>query len=114
MLDVGEIAAASPRLAALVIGTNDLVQYLLAADRGNDALDQRQARSAADPRVRFVRQLADALRQGGYLFLGTSENISSFGDLFTPIEKKHRIFRRRLDTSSGTSGDSTNPTATRA
>ena len=41
-----------------------------------------------------------ALRPSGYLFLGTSENISSFGDLFTPIEKKHRIFRRRLDTSS--------------
>ncbi|NOG72032.1 CheR family methyltransferase [Roseicella sp. DB1501] len=38
-----------------------------------------------------------ALRPKGYLFLGTSENISGFGDLFAPLEKKHRIFRRRGD-----------------
>ena len=36
-----------------------------------------------------------ALRPDGYLFLGTSENIGQFGDLFAPVEKKHRIFRRR-------------------
>ncbi|MBL6459404.1 PAS domain-containing protein [Belnapia sp. T6] len=40
-----------------------------------------------------------ALRPEGHLFLGTSENISSFGDLFSPVEKKHRIFRRRPDTT---------------
>ena len=38
-----------------------------------------------------------ALRPDGYLFLGTSENIGPFGDLFAPVEKKHRIFRRRSD-----------------
>ncbi|HEX4480999.1 MAG TPA: CheR family methyltransferase [Rudaea sp.] len=38
-----------------------------------------------------------ALRPDGYLFLGTSENVSQFDDLFTAIEKKHRIFRRRTD-----------------
>jgi two-component system CheB/CheR fusion protein len=38
-----------------------------------------------------------ALRPGGYLFLGTSENVSQFSDLFTPIDKKHRIFRSRDD-----------------
>ncbi len=38
-----------------------------------------------------------ALRPDGYLFLGTAENIGQFGELFTPIEKKHRIFRRRPD-----------------
>ena len=42
-----------------------------------------------------------ALRPGGYLFLGTSENISQFGDLFAPIEKKHRIFRRRAGRDAG-------------
>ena len=41
-----------------------------------------------------------ALRPGGYLFLGTSENIGQFDDLFTPIEKKHRIFLRRSDSLS--------------
>jgi two-component system CheB/CheR fusion protein len=38
-----------------------------------------------------------ALRPEGVLFLGTSESVSQFDDLFTPIEKKHRIFRRRSD-----------------
>lgn len=38
-----------------------------------------------------------ALRPGGYLFLGTSENVSQHSDLFTPIDKKARIFRARED-----------------
>jgi two-component system, chemotaxis family, CheB/CheR fusion protein len=36
-----------------------------------------------------------ALRPGGYLFLGTSENVNQFAEFFTPVEKKHRIFRSR-------------------
>ncbi|SAK81483.1 chemotaxis protein [Caballeronia glebae] len=40
-----------------------------------------------------------ALRPDGYLFLGTSENVSQFDELFTPVDKKHRIFRRRDDVS---------------
>jgi len=40
-----------------------------------------------------------ALRPDGYLFLGTSENVSQFDELFLPVEKKHRIFRRRADVS---------------
>ncbi|OWT74669.1 MULTISPECIES: CheR family methyltransferase [unclassified Achromobacter] len=36
-----------------------------------------------------------ALRPGGYLFLGTSENVSQFDELFVPVEKKQRIFQRR-------------------
>jgi two-component system CheB/CheR fusion protein len=42
-----------------------------------------------------------ALRPDGYLFLGTSENISQFGELFAPVEKKSRIFRKRLDATAG-------------
>jgi two-component system CheB/CheR fusion protein len=41
-----------------------------------------------------------ALRPDGYLFLGSAENVSQFADLFAPIEKKHRIFRRRSDVTS--------------
>ena len=40
-----------------------------------------------------------ALRPGGFLFLGTSENISQFRELFSPVDKKHRIFRSRDDVS---------------
>jgi two-component system CheB/CheR fusion protein len=35
------------------------------------------------------------LREGGVLFLGPSETISGFDDLFTPEDSKWKIFRRR-------------------
>ena len=38
-----------------------------------------------------------SLRPGGYLFLGTSENVSQHADLFAPLDKSHRIFRARED-----------------
>ena len=41
-----------------------------------------------------------ALRPGGYLFLGASENVSQFSDLFAPVDKKHRVFRSREDAVS--------------
>jgi two-component system CheB/CheR fusion protein len=41
-----------------------------------------------------------ALRMDGYLFLGSAENVSQFEDLFIPVEKKHRIFRRRSDATA--------------
>ena len=36
-----------------------------------------------------------ALKPGGFLFLGISENASQSGDLFVPLDKKKRIFQRR-------------------
>ena len=38
-----------------------------------------------------------ALKPNGFLFLGTSENITQHGDLFSSIDKKNRIFQRRED-----------------
>jgi two-component system CheB/CheR fusion protein len=38
-----------------------------------------------------------ALKPQGFLFLGTSENITQHGDLFTPLDKKSRVFQRRED-----------------
>jgi two-component system CheB/CheR fusion protein len=38
-----------------------------------------------------------ALKPQGILFLGTSENITQHGDLFSPIDKKNRVFQRRED-----------------
>jgi len=35
-----------------------------------------------------------ALRPGGYLFLGSAETIGKLADLFQPISKKWRVFRR--------------------
>src|SRR6266508_972922 len=38
-----------------------------------------------------------ALKPDGFLFLGTSENISQHGDLFISLDKKNRVFQRRED-----------------
>ena len=51
----------------------------------------------ADAQDQVIPIFHYSLKPGGYLFLGTSENVSQFGELFTPIEKKHRIFRSRED-----------------
>src|SRR3712207_931719 len=40
-----------------------------------------------------------ALRPGGHLFLGPSESAEALPDLFAPVDKKHRVFRR-LDTTT--------------
>jgi len=40
-----------------------------------------------------------ALRPSGYLFLGTSESADAVPELFVPIDKKNRIFRRRAVSS---------------
>ncbi len=42
-----------------------------------------------------------SLRPRGFLFLGISENIGQFSDLFIPLEKKERLFRR-VDVSAVT------------
>jgi PAS domain S-box-containing protein len=41
-----------------------------------------------------------ALRPGGRLFLGSSESAESVANLFSPIDKKHRIYQRRPDVES--------------
>lgn len=35
-----------------------------------------------------------ALKPGGYLFLGSSENVSRHAKLFTPVERSYRIFQK--------------------
>ena len=38
-----------------------------------------------------------ALKPGGFLFLGTSENIAHHADLFAPLDKRNRVYERRGD-----------------
>ena len=54
----------------------------------------------ADAQNQVIPTFHYALRPDGYLFLGSAENVGQFDDLFVPIEKRHRIFRRRSDVSS--------------
>ena len=46
---------------------------------------------------RLVRTFHYALRSGGYLFLGGSEGVARHGELFTTVDKKHRLYQRRDD-----------------
>ncbi|MFM0235036.1 chemotaxis protein CheB [Paraburkholderia sediminicola] len=41
-----------------------------------------------------------ALQPGGYLLLGSSESAEAAGDLFTPVDKKNRIYRANVVTSA--------------
>ena len=38
-----------------------------------------------------------ALNPGGFLFLGTSENVVDFGDLFDVVDRKSKLYRRKKD-----------------
>jgi len=41
-----------------------------------------------------------ALRPGGYLFLGSSESADACHELFSPVDKRNRIFRAKYGTAS--------------
>ena len=49
----------------------------------------------ADLQSRLIPLFHYALRPGGFLLLGTSENITQHTDLFAPVDKKQRVFQRR-------------------
>jgi two-component system CheB/CheR fusion protein len=48
----------------------------------------------ADLQERVIPLFHFALRPGGYLFLGPSENVTRHAKLFQPLDRKSRIFRR--------------------
>ena len=48
----------------------------------------------SDTQRTVLARFHQALRDGGYLFLGKAETIFSHSDLFTPVEAKLRIFTR--------------------
>ncbi len=48
-----------------------------------------------DPQQRILQKFHYALKSSGFLFLGKSENIGAAIDLFEPLDKKIRVFRRR-------------------
>ena len=48
-----------------------------------------------------IPSLHYGLRPGGYLMLGRSESIGSFTELFEPVDKKHKIFKKSAAASAG-------------
>jgi len=53
----------------------------------------------ADLQERVIPLFHFALRPGGYLFLGPSENVTRHPKLFQPLDRRHRVFQRQ-ETSS--------------
>lgn len=49
----------------------------------------------AELQNRLIPLFHYALNEGGYLFLGSSENLTRHTRLFSTVDKSHRIFRRR-------------------
>src|SRR5205823_370402 len=44
---------------------------------------------------RVLPVLHYSLNLNGFLFLGSSESVGSFGDLFTPVDPRHRLFQKK-------------------
>jgi two-component system, chemotaxis family, CheB/CheR fusion protein len=53
-----------------------------------------------DLQARVIPAFHYALAPSGYLLLGGSEMVTRHGELFTPVDKRHRIFQRRDAPSS--------------
>jgi len=54
----------------------------------------------ADLQKRLVRLFHYALNSGAFLFLGTSETVGEFADLFAGLDRKAKLFQRREDVHS--------------
>jgi len=48
------------------------------------------------------------LNPGGFLFLGTSETVGEFGDLFVALDRKLKLYRRKDDIHSTRRADVVN------
>lgn len=74
-------------------------QHNLIKDAPFSRLDMVSCRNlliylGAELQNRVIPLFHFALRPGGYLFLGNSENVSRHAKLFTPVDRRFRIFRQ--------------------
>jgi two-component system CheB/CheR fusion protein len=60
-----------------------------------------------DLQKKLIPMFHYALNPGGFLFLGTSETVSGFEDLFTPLERKAKLYQRK-EYNFGTPGATLN------
>ena len=94
---------------SVIFGRNDLVQ-----DAPISRIDLLACRNTlmyfnAETQAKILRRFHFALADDGVLFLGKAEMLFSHGNLFSPIDLKRRVFRRRprtLPTPDGYAGDS--------
>ena len=75
-------------------------QHSLIRDPPFSSLDLISCRNvliymSAELQKKLVPIFHYALRPGGHLFLGPSESLTSFPELFEVVDKRHRIYRRK-------------------
>jgi two-component system CheB/CheR fusion protein len=90
---------------AVIFGRNDLVQ-----DAPISRIDLLTCRNTlmyfnVETQARILNRLHFALLPSGALFLGKAEMLLSHSRLFTPIDLKHRIFRRATPAPGDREGD---------
>ncbi|MFL5928315.1 MAG: CheR family methyltransferase [Gaiellaceae bacterium] len=86
----------APLRRAVIFGRHDIVQ-----DPPISRIDLLTSRNTLmyftpDAQRRIVANFHFALQPGGYLILGKSEMMLGRSPLFTPVELKHRVFRKAL------------------
>ncbi len=91
----GEIYRAKPALREAVI----FAPQNLLADPPFSRLDLVSCRNLliyveAEYQEKIIALLHFSLREGGYLFLGTAETVGKHMELFQPVSKKWRIYKR--------------------
>jgi two-component system CheB/CheR fusion protein len=79
---------------SVIFGRHDLVQ-----DAPISHLDLLVCRNSlmyfnAETQTRILNRLHFALRDTGFIFLGRAEMLLAHGNLFTPVQLKHRIFAK--------------------
>jgi two-component system CheB/CheR fusion protein len=72
-----------------------------------------------DPQRRLLPNFHYALKPGGSLLLGSSESVGQFTDLFAPVDRKNKIFSKRVAQNptfnlAGPNGGDRRPRADRA
>lgn len=94
-----ERAEGSYRITSLIRDCCVFVRHDLAADPPFARLDLISCRNVliylgADLQKRILPLFHHCLNKPGFLFLGASESVGEFDDIFTSVDKEHRIFRK--------------------
>ncbi|MDX1659882.1 MAG: CheR family methyltransferase [Nitriliruptorales bacterium] len=86
---------------SVIFGRHDLLQ-----DAPIGRLDLLTCRNTlmyfnTEAQKEILRRFHFALREGGYLFLGQSETLLTYSELYEPVDLRHRIFAPASDAPNG-------------
>ena len=79
----------------LVFAKHNLIRDAALLQAGPRLLPQRPDLHGHDPAKEADPHVPLHAQSGRVLFLGESESIGTFADLFAPVDARHKIFRRK-------------------